>query len=54
MKTARETQEAFWYERADTQREFLKAVSWNSLQEGTTVGGHGNSPTLNGTSIYVP
>ena len=38
MKTAREAQEAFWYERADTQRELLKAVSWNSLQEGIMAG----------------
>ena len=38
MRTARQTQEAFYYERADTQRDFLKSVSWNSLQEGLMAG----------------
>jgi hypothetical protein len=38
MKVARQAQEAFWYERADTRKEFLSSIQWNNLHEGLLVG----------------
>lgn len=37
-KTAREAQQAFWYERGDSRRNFLQEVMWNSLHEGLMAG----------------
>jgi hypothetical protein len=38
MNVARETQNAFWYERADTHEQFLNHISWDNLREGLMVG----------------
>jgi hypothetical protein len=38
MKVARQAQKAFWYERADTRKEFLSSIQWNNLHEGLLVG----------------
>jgi len=38
LKAAKAAQQAFWYERGDTRRDFLQDISWNSLQEGLMAG----------------
>jgi hypothetical protein len=38
MKTAREVQHAFWYERGDVQHDFLAEPMWDNLHEGLMAG----------------